>query len=125
MIGARQIAMMKPDAYLINTSRGDVIDEAALAQALREERLAGAALDVFEEEPLPKESPLRSVDPARLILTPHAIGSSLAARDAGYRMAIESIIALLDGNPPPSVLNPEAAPRWRERTRGSTPERTN
>jgi len=115
MISARQLGLMKPTAYLVNTSRGDVVDERELARALREGKIAGAALDVFEEEPLPLASPLRAVDPSRLILTPHAIGNSLAARDGGYRMAIESIRSILRAEPPATLLNPEAVPRWRDR----------
>lgn len=115
MIGARQLGMMKPTAYLVNTSRGEVLDDVELARALQEERIAGAALDVFGEEPLPIESPLRAVDPARLILTPHVIGNSLAARDGGYRMAIESTLALFRGEPPRTVLNAEAIQRWKRK----------
>jgi len=115
MIGARELGMMKPTAYLVNTSRGEVVDEKELGRVLREGTIAGAALDVFEEEPLPAESPLRAVDPSRLILTPHVIGNSLAARDGGYRMAIESILSLLHGGVPPWVINSEAVPRWRDR----------
>jgi D-3-phosphoglycerate dehydrogenase len=115
MIGARQLGMMKPTAYLVNTSRGEVLDDVELARALQEERIAGAALDVFGEEPLSMESPLRAVDPARLILTPHVIGNSLAARDGGYRMAIESTLALFRGEPPRTVLNAEAIQRWKRK----------
>lgn len=115
MIGLKEIRMMKPSAYLINTSRGEVITQRELASALREGLLAGAALDVFEEEPLPKESSLRSIDPTRLILTPHIIGNNLPSRMSGQRLAMESILSLLRGEVPSTVLNREAIPRWRER----------
>ena len=115
MIGLKELRMMKPSAYLVNTSRGGAIDQEELASALREGVIAGAALDVFEEEPLPKESSLRSIDPARLILTPHIIGNNLPSRMSGQRMALESLLSLLHGEPPPTVLNREGIPRWRER----------
>ncbi|MEE9549669.1 MAG: NAD(P)-dependent oxidoreductase, partial [Candidatus Binatia bacterium] len=115
MIGLKEMRMMKPSAYLINTSRGEVIPQGELASALREGLIAGAALDVFEEEPLPKESSLRSIDPTRLILTPHIIGNNLPSRMSGQRMALESILSLLRGEIPSTVLNREAIPRWRER----------
>jgi len=70
MIGPKELRMMKPSAYLVNTARGEVIPQDDLAAALRDGVIAGAALDVFEEEPLPKESPLRTIDPTRLIMTP-------------------------------------------------------
>ena len=115
MIGLKEMRMMKPSAYLINTSRGEVIPQGELASALREGLIAGAALDVFEEEPLPKESSLRSIDPTRLIMTPHIIGNNLLSRMSGQRMAMESILSLLRGEIPSTVLNREAIPRWRER----------
>ncbi len=77
--------------------------------------IAGAALDVFEKEPLPMDDPLRSLDPTRLILTPHIIGNSIISRDLGHRMAIKTILSLLGGELPANVLNPEAIPRWRGR----------
>ncbi len=115
MIGLKEMRMMKPSAYLINTSRGEVIPQEELASVLREGLIAGAALDVFEEEPLPKESPLRTIDPARLIMTPHIIGNNLPSRMSGQRMAMESILSLLRGEVPSTVLNRAAIPRWQER----------
>ncbi len=115
MIGLKEMRMMKPSAYLINTSRGEVIPQGELASALRQGLIAGAALDVFEEEPLPKESSLRSIDPTRLIMTPHIIGNNLPSRMSGQRMAMESILSLLRGEVPSTVLNREAIPRWQER----------
>ncbi len=115
MIGPKELRMMKPSAYLINTARGEVIPQDDLAAALREGLIAGAALDVFEEEPLPKESPLRTIDPARLIMTPHIIGNNFPSRMSGQRMALESILCLLRGETPSTVLNREAIPRWQER----------
>jgi D-3-phosphoglycerate dehydrogenase len=80
---------MRPSAYLINTARGPLIDEPALIDALSERRIAGAALDVFEVEPLPAHSPLRAMD--HCLLAPHNANSSLAAR----RRVHESTIANL------------------------------
>jgi phosphoglycerate dehydrogenase-like enzyme len=115
MIGHKELRMMRPSAYLINTARGEVVHQEELASALREGVIAGAALDVFEEEPLPKESSLRTIDPTRLILTPHIIGNNLLSRMSGQRMAMESILCLLRGETPSTVLNREAIPRWQER----------
>ncbi len=115
MIGRKELRMMKPSAYLVNTARGEVIPQDDLAAALREGVIAGAALDVFEEEPLPKESPLRTIDPTRLIMTPHIIGNNFPSRMSGQRMALESILSLLCGETPSTVLNREAIPRWQER----------
>ena len=89
MIGRDELAVIRPSAYLINTARGPLIDEPALIEALIERRIAGAALDVFEVEPLPGHSPLRAID--RCLLAPHNANSSLAAR----RRVHESTIANL------------------------------
>src|SRR5262249_47902511 len=76
MIGLGEIKLMKPTAFIVNTSRGPAIKEADLVGALNNKIIAGAALDVFEEEPMPSDNPLRQVDPSRLILTPHNIGAN-------------------------------------------------
>ncbi|MFQ5540223.1 MAG: NAD(P)-dependent oxidoreductase [Candidatus Binatia bacterium] len=115
LIALKELRMMKPSAYLINTARGEVINQEELASALREGVIAGAALDVFEEEPLPRESSLRTIDPTRLILTPHIIGNNLPSRLSGQSMAMDSILCLLRGETPLTVLNREAIPRWQER----------
>jgi phosphoglycerate dehydrogenase-like enzyme len=106
---------MRPDAYLINTSRGAVVDEDALAEAIERGDLAGAAIDVFADEPLPAGSPLRRLDPERVILTPHSVGANLAMRTTGTRMAFEAIRRALAGEVPDHVLNPEAIARWSAR----------
>jgi D-3-phosphoglycerate dehydrogenase len=77
LIGQRELALMKPTACLINTCRGPVVDEGALAEALKRRQIAGAALDVFEEEPLPPDSPLRTLD--NCLLAPHNANSSPSA----------------------------------------------
>jgi D-3-phosphoglycerate dehydrogenase len=115
MLRAAQLRTMKRTAYLINTSRGPVFDEAELAQVLNDGSIAGAALDVFAEEPLPMNNPLRAVDATRLTLTPHIIGNNPGSLEAGQKMAAESILALLEGKVPETVVNPAAIERWKER----------
>jgi D-3-phosphoglycerate dehydrogenase len=93
LIGRAELAAMKPSAYLINTSRGHVIDEPALVEALRERSLAGAALDVFEIEPLPSESLLRTLD--NCLLAPHNSNSSPAARTRVHESTIVNLLRAL------------------------------
>jgi D-3-phosphoglycerate dehydrogenase / 2-oxoglutarate reductase len=96
---------MKPTACLVNTSRGPIVDEAALARALREGRLAGAALDVFEKEPLAADSPLRRLD--NVILTPHAAYFSSPAVAQVPKRCGEEIARVLLKERPLNVVNPE------------------
>jgi D-3-phosphoglycerate dehydrogenase len=111
LINARTLAVMKPTAFLINTSRGAVIDEPALAEALRTKRLAGAGLDVFEQEP-PGANPLLELD--NVVLTPHAAGVDLRSRDEMALSAAEAIVALARGEwPGEKVVNPEVRERFR------------
>src|SRR5690606_31767323 len=84
LIGARELALLRPGAFLVNAARGGVVDEQALYEALAARRLAGAALDVFEQEPLPADHPLRSLD--NVVLTPH-LGA--ATREAQQNVAVE------------------------------------
>jgi phosphoglycerate dehydrogenase-like enzyme len=93
LIGGAELSLMRPTAYLINTSRGSVVDEAALARALIQRRLAGAALDVFEVEPLPVESPLRALE--NCLLAPHNANSSRAARARVHESTIDNLLAAL------------------------------
>jgi D-3-phosphoglycerate dehydrogenase len=115
LIGESLLRLMKPQAYLVNTSRGTVIDQPVLEQALSEGWFAGAALDVFEEEPLPADSPLRGLSPERLILTPHSISHTWDSQAGGRRMGLESTLAVLRGEVPETVVNPQAIPAWRRR----------
>jgi phosphoglycerate dehydrogenase-like enzyme len=115
MIGMRELKLMKPTAFLINTSRGPAIKEADLVQALNEHIIAGAALDVFSEEPLGRDHALRRVDASRLILTPHTIGTNPGSMEAGQRMAAQSILTILDGKIPDTLVNPMAIARWKAR----------
>jgi phosphoglycerate dehydrogenase-like enzyme len=94
-IGAGQFARMKPGAILINTARGAIVDEAALIEALDSGRLAGAGLDVFAKEPLPRENPFAGH--ANVVLTPHCAGITPEAVEAGLAMAVENIWAFLEG----------------------------
>jgi glyoxylate reductase len=105
LIGEGELRKMKRTAYIINTARGALIDEAALLQALQEDWIAGAALDVFLVEPLPSEHPLRKVP--NVLLTPHLASF---ARDTGERVSLcaaQAIVDLQDGRKPQFVVNPE------------------
>jgi phosphoglycerate dehydrogenase-like enzyme len=97
LIGAADLALLKPTAYLINTSRGPIVDEAALIGALREGRIAGAGLDVYDIEPLPADHPLRTAP--RTLLTPHIGYVTAGSYQAFYGGAVEAILAFLDGHP--------------------------
>lgn len=103
LIGADELAMMKPGAYLVNTSRGPIVDEAALVQALSERRIAGAGLDVFDIEPLPESHPLRSLD--NVLLTGHTGYSIEEAFELIYGQCVECVSEWMAGKPV-RVLNP-------------------
>ncbi len=103
-IGARELGLMKPTAFLINAARGPIVDEAALVHALVERRIAGAGLDVFEHEP--------HVAPALLampnvVLTPHLGSAVRELREAMANVVVDNILAVLDGRQPPNCWNPE------------------
>jgi D-3-phosphoglycerate dehydrogenase len=97
LVGAAEFALMKPTAYLINTSRGPIVDEAAMLAALRDKKIAGAGLDVFDVEPLPKDHPLRKMD--NVVLTPHLGYVSTQNYRAYFKGVVEDIRAFLDGKP--------------------------
>jgi D-3-phosphoglycerate dehydrogenase len=105
LIGEAFLRRMKPTAILINTSRGPVVDEQALIRALREKRIAGAALDVWETEPVPKDSPLLAMD--NVVATPHAAYFSTAAVAQVPRRCGEEVARVLRGERPRNVVNPE------------------
>lgn len=113
MIGAAQLAMMKPSAFLVNTSRGGIVDEAALVEALASHRIAGAALDAFDLEPLPVDSPLRALD--NLILTPHMVGSTREVYEAIPPTLLENIERIMRGEMPLYCRNPWSEAAWRVR----------
>jgi phosphoglycerate dehydrogenase-like enzyme len=113
VINAGTLARMKPTAVLVNTSRGGLVCEADLIAALREGRLGGAALDVFEDEPTPRDNPLRTLP--NVVLTPHAAGVDVRSLEDMARSAAEAVAALRRGGwPAEKVVNPDvrAAFRW-------------
>jgi phosphoglycerate dehydrogenase-like enzyme len=97
LVGAAEIGLMKPTAYLINTSRGPIIDEAAMLTALRDKKIAGAGLDVFDVEPLPPDHPLRKMDNA--VITPHLGYVSTQNYKHYFSGVVEDIRGFLDGKP--------------------------
>ena len=109
MIGAREIALMKPTAYFINVARGEMVDEPALIDALREHRIAGAGLDVFEHEPLPPGSPLLTLD--NVILTPHWLCSTQQAGRATMSGVLDGVFRIAQGLLPNNILNPDVINR--------------
>ncbi len=108
-IDSAALDLMKPTAYLINTSRGPVVDENALISALKKEELAGAGIDVYEQEPLSDDNPLLSMD--NVICTPHVAGSSKIGWETIRRRAGEEAARVLRGERPEVVVNPEVLGR--------------
>ena len=110
LIDAARIAQMKPGAILINAARGGIVDEAALAEALRQGRIGGAAVDVYSSEPPPPDNPLFVLDAAtsaRLILTPHIAGVSRQASQHLFAEAWANVArVMIDGQPPLHVIAP-------------------
>jgi phosphoglycerate dehydrogenase-like enzyme len=113
MLDLGRLRLMKPDAVLINTARGGIVDEAALVQVARERPHLKIAIDTFAEEPLPPGSPLRQLPNA--ILTPHAIGHTQESIDALPTAAIENVSRILQGELPLYLRNPDVIPQWRRR----------
>jgi len=103
LIGARELAWMKPEAYLINTSRGGIVDQSALCRVLREGRIAGAALDVLEEEPPAADEPLLRL--ANVVITPHIGTATIETRGAMVELAVRNLIACLFDAPCECVVN--------------------
>jgi glyoxylate reductase len=106
LIDAEALARMKPSAILVNTARGPIIDQDALAEALREGRLAGAGLDVTDPEPLPTDHPL--YDTPNLLVVPHIGSATTTARAAMADRAVDNLLAALDGKPMPYAVQPPA-----------------
>lgn len=113
MIGAREFALMQPEAYFITTARGGIHDEAALAEALAGKRIAGAGLDVWAKEPPAPDHPLLRFD--NVLASPHTAGVTHESRREMGRYAAEQILNILDGKRPPRLINPEVWPVYRER----------
>lgn len=105
LISKEQFKKMKTTAYIINTSRGPVIDQQALHNALVKGNIAGAALDVFEEEPINHNSPLLELE--NVLLTPHIGSASVETRKKMSKTAAKNVIAVLKGEKPPNLVNPE------------------
>jgi D-3-phosphoglycerate dehydrogenase len=103
LIGTRAFALMKPTSMLVCTSRGGIVDEKALCEALRTERIFGAALDVFEQEPPPADHPLFAIP--TFVGTLHIGGSSVESRERGAQMVVEQLLAVLNGGKPRNVVN--------------------
>ena len=97
LVGAKELALMKPSTYIVNTSRGPIIDEAALLAVLREKKIAGAGLDVFDVEPLPTDHPLRKMD--NVVLTPHLGYVATQNYRSYFGGVVDDIRAFLDGKP--------------------------
>jgi len=108
MIGAKELAMMKSSAIFINTARGPIVDQAALLHALKMGAIAGAGLDVFDNEPLPAGHPLTQL--SNVVMTPHSAGITPEALEAGLQMCVDNVFHFLEGQPrhvvtpPPSTL---------------------
>ncbi|MEW5974921.1 MAG: NAD(P)-dependent oxidoreductase [Acidobacteriota bacterium] len=115
MLGVHELSLMKPTAYLINTARGPIVDEAALLDALRRRRIAGAGLDVFDEEPLPPGHPFSQLD--NVILTAHRIAKSEECRRDTSLSACRSVADFAQGRAPRFVANPEVFDHPRVRMR--------
>lgn len=118
MLSAAELALMKPSAVLINTSRGGVVDEAALVDALQRGAITAAALDVYEDEPLAADNPLRKLG-HQVLLSPHMVSSNVGSGlKPGIIWATESVLLALRGQVPDNVYNKEVIPRWLQRFAG-------
>jgi len=114
LIGKKQLSMMKKSAFLVNVSRGDIVDTDALIECFRRGDIKGAGLDVTEPEPLPSNSPLLEMD--NVVLTPHLASSTTEAVEKTYRDGVANIIRYLNGLRPHWIINPEAYKRVRRDT---------
>src|SRR5262245_6490098 len=104
MIGDRELRLMRPSAYLVNTARGPIVDEKALVQALEEKRIAGAALDVYEREPAVDQG---LINLANVVLTPHLGSAAIDTRERVSDIVVDNIAAVIAGRRPPNIFNPE------------------
>ena len=109
MIGAEQFALMKPTAYFVNTARGPIVREAALIDALRQGRIAGAGIDVFEQEPTPPDNPLLAME--NVIVSPHGMAWTREGLAGNSRDCCRNILAVARGEVPPCLADPNAALR--------------
>lgn len=109
LIGERELGLMKPSAFFINVARGEMVDQAALVRCLRERRIAGAGLDVFEQEPLDKNDPLLALD--NVILTPHWLCTTQEAIRSTVGAIFKGMLQVADGRLPENILNPAVVDR--------------
>ena len=109
VIGKNELMLMKSTAFLINTSRGSIVDQQALYEALKEKRIAGAGLDVFQHEPIPSDDPMLKL--SSVVLTPHVGSGTVETRLAMAMMAVDDIIKVLKGEEPTNVVNSELLKR--------------
>ena len=120
MMDEKELALCKKGATIINTARGKVIRETALGKAIEAGHISGAALDVFEDEPLPMDSPLRQLG-TKVLLSPHCASYNVDGElRPGMAWAMRSIVTALRGGVPDNVYNKEVIPRWRERFGGAS-----
>lgn len=113
LIGEHELGLMQPTAWIVNTSRGPVIDQAALVRALRHGAIAGAALDVLETEPPAADEPILSLP--NVVLLPHIGSATMETRAAMLELAVTNLEAVLSGNEPPACVNREALTRALQR----------
>ena len=104
LIGARELALMKPTAFLVNTARGPIVDEQALVRTLLDRRIAGVGIDVYEREP---EVAPELLTMSNVVLTPHQGSAVAELREAMAHMVVDNIVAVLEGRTPPNCWNPE------------------
>jgi glyoxylate reductase len=122
LIGERELSLMKPTAILVNTARGPVLDQEALYRFLKERRIAAAALDVTEVEPIPMDDPLLTLD--NVIIAPHIASASVATRARMASLAADNLLAALRGEEPPNCVNRQALGLWRRKWASAPAKRT-
>jgi glyoxylate reductase len=105
LINAEKLKLMKKTAYLVNNSRGPVVDEKALYEALKKDQIAGAGIDVFEQEPTPLDNPLLKLD--NVVVAPHISSASLETRSKMSEMVAENLVSFFQGKRPPNLVNPD------------------
>jgi glyoxylate reductase len=108
LISNREFGLMRPSAYLVNTARGPIVDEKALVRALEQKRIAGAALDVYEHEPMVEAG---LINLPNVVLTPHLGSAALDTRERIADIVVENIVAVIEGRRPPNLYNPEIYPK--------------
>jgi D-3-phosphoglycerate dehydrogenase / 2-oxoglutarate reductase len=113
LIGRKELALMPKNAVLINVARGPVIDESALINALQSKQIAGAALDVFDLQPVPADHPFWSME--NVLITPHVAGISEDSMLAMGNGAVEAVAQILEGNVPKNCINPLATQAFKRR----------